>query len=168
MNILQASVSVLDELVQILDQTEDEQYQMKLDVFSGSSIGMHTRHIIEFFQCLLSQSCSGVINYDNRERNHAIENSTLQAINSLKELIKTVHDITKDQKLILRVSYSTVKNIYNEVETTLFRELSYNIEHTIHHNALLRIGLGVVAPALKISDSFGVAPSTIKYLSSLN
>ena len=168
MNIIQASVSVLDELVQILGLTDDEQYQKKLDVFSGSSIGMHTRHIIEFFDCLLSQSANGVINYDNRSRNHAIENSTSQAISSLEHLVQTVQDITKDQKLILRVSYSAVKNIYNEVETTLFRELSYNIEHTIHHNALLRIGLGVVAPELKISDSFGVAPSTIKYLSSLN
>ena len=34
---------------------------------------MHTRHIIEFYQCLIEQASEGQINYDSRKRDVRIE-----------------------------------------------------------------------------------------------
>lgn len=39
----------------------------------------------------------------------------------------------------------------------------YNIEHTIHHLALIKVGLKLVYPDLDLPNHFGVAPSTIKF-----
>lgn len=168
MNIKQATVNVLSELKMILEVTDHNDYQMKLKIFSGSSIGMHTRHIIEFFQCLVSQSSSDVISYDNRQRKKRLEQEVLEAIKAIEKVINAIEKIKEDKKLNLRVNYSTISNSFSEVETTLFRELAYNLEHAIHHNALIRIGLNITSPQMIIPSSFGIAPSTIKYLSSLN
>lgn len=49
------------------------------------------------------------------------------------------------------------------IPTSLERELMYNIEHTIHHLALIKVGLKLVYPDLDLPNHFGVAPSTIKF-----
>jgi hypothetical protein len=52
------------------------------------------------------------------------------------------------------------------VTTTYFREIVYNIEHTIHHLALIKVALIELKLSL-VDNNFGMAYSTIKYKSSL-
>ncbi|MDX1476670.1 MAG: hypothetical protein R3301_03155 [Saprospiraceae bacterium] len=49
------------------------------------------------------------------------------------------------------------------MDSSLERELIYNIEHTIHHLAIIKIGLAIIAPDIPLPAHFGVAPSTVKY-----
>jgi hypothetical protein len=168
MNIVQAISNVLGELMIVLSKTTDEEYREKLNVFSGSNIGMHTRHIIEFFDCLLGQKESGVISYNRSKRDQLIEHQISKAKESLSKILTALKKIDEDKSLNLQVNFSTVNNTYNEVVTSLYRELAYNLEHAIHHNALIRMGLHIVKPDLILPESFGVVPSTVKYLSSLN
>jgi hypothetical protein len=49
------------------------------------------------------------------------------------------------------------------IETNYFRELTYNIEHAVHHMAIMKIGIREVAGQVVIPTSFGVATSTIRY-----
>ena len=46
--------------------------------------------------------------------------------------------------------------------TSFTRELFYCDEHTIHHLALIRVGINEIG-GYQLNESFGVAPSTIKY-----
>jgi EAL domain-containing protein (putative c-di-GMP-specific phosphodiesterase class I) len=55
----------------------------------------------------------------------------------------------------------------NFVSTTFFREIIYNAEHAIHHLALIRVALRVMKLDI-VGDDFGMAYSTIKYLSASN
>ena len=48
------------------------------------------------------------------------------------------------------------------IQTNYFRELLYNLEHSIHHQALIKIALYRI-PHIKIPETFGVAPSTLEY-----
>ena len=75
---------------------------------------------------------------------------------------KTVPDILRNlENLILETVYDN--SVVHRVESTLDRELIYNIEHAIHHMAMIKIGLKVLAPELHLPENFGVAPSTIRY-----
>ncbi|MDX1476826.1 MAG: hypothetical protein R3301_03935, partial [Saprospiraceae bacterium] len=58
-----------------LDQISAEAYQRQLDLLFGASIGQHTRHFLEFFQCLLDQidDTAPEVNYAARARHLAIE-----------------------------------------------------------------------------------------------
>ena len=66
------------------------------------------------------------------------------------------------------VDHTTVclKTVYNkqetELETSYYRELVFNIEHCIHHQAIIKIALLTMGKN-QIDESFGVAKSTLIY-----
>ncbi len=163
MDLKQAAENILEDVKLYLQQLDDERYKQSLEVFSGSSVGMHTRHIIEFYQCLIDHGASRIINYDNRNRNRAIEEDTSHTIGVIHDLLEKLDNIDEDDKLILEVSYDLENGGYNLVDTNFKRELVYNLEHTIHHLALVKIGLKEIAPEILLPAHFGVAPSTIKF-----
>ena len=156
---------LLFDLKSALDLLTTEQYQKLIPELFNSSIGQHTRHIIEFFQCLEQQASTGVVDYDLRQRNLLIESSTLEANNTLTKLIKWLNSPLEDQLLKLATNYNhqhTESSLVN-VQSSLIRELVYNIEHTIHHMAIIKIGLRITYPQLQLPKHFGVAPSTLRY-----
>ena len=63
---------------------------------------------------------------------------------------------------MLEAGYDDSSNDTIVISTNYFRELVYNLEHTVHHMALIRVGINEVS-AVKVPEEFGVASSTIKY-----
>jgi hypothetical protein len=48
------------------------------------------------------------------------------------------------------------------IESNYFRELLYNLEHCIHHQALIKVAI-LQCETVTIDPNFGVARSTIEY-----
>jgi hypothetical protein len=163
MTLFQAVDGIFEDMRRYLRHLDDEAYARPLDLLSGSSTGQHTRHIIEFFQCLLEQRVEGAINYDARRRNPAIEQWTDAAAKALEEIAQGIRAVPPKEALHLAVAYDGAAEPTEVVDTTFEREIVYNIEHTIHHLAMIKIGLRTVAPELELPRAFGVAPSTIRY-----
>lgn len=156
---------LLQQIKEYLIQLSPAQYAQTLEVYSGASIGQHTRHMIEFLQCFLRQYPSGIINYDARQRKADLEQlpqAALQAIAVVENCLNTVQE--QPHKLQLLLSYPQAANAIF-VTTNLEREIAYNIEHIIHHLAIIKIGLLIQVPHIKLSPDFGVAYSTIQYRS---
>jgi hypothetical protein len=147
----------LSELSHVIGQLNSEDFSKPLSVLSHASIGQHTRHSIEMFQCLLKGYDTGEFSYDNRERNLLLETDISFAQHHLK-LICTEIDLPNKS---LISTYNLGESIV-QVETNFFRELVFNLEHCIHHNALIRIGVNDITEVV-ISEHFGVAPSTMEY-----
>lgn len=144
----------------MLNQITDEMYTQPIQVLSGSSIGQHTRHILEFFIELKKGYKSGTVDYDQRVRNHEIETNRNTAGKNIQE-IKL--DLLKDDRdLLLISSFGHEVSLTQRVFTNYFRELVYNLEHSIHHMAIIRIGLNAISDLI-IPEEFGMASSTLKY-----
>src|SRR5690606_9323434 len=146
----------LDELIDLIQQLSNDDYCAACAELGDSSIGEHMRHIIEMFQCLIRFAPDGVIFYDKRNRDKLLEtdrDAAVVAIMQLKsELLSNdfelaVHKSSSDQEVFLKSSYQ--------------RELAYNLEHCIHHQALIKVGLRNTQ--VKLAPHFGIAPSTILY-----
>ncbi len=150
---------VLTDLDNLLVQLTAEEYSRPLAVFSGSSMGQHVRHILEFFQCLATGLDSGEIDYDARPRDRQIEISSAYARAVLQNLTVTLRLFDVQQPLLLRQTY--VPGACLMVPTNAVRELVYTIEHAIHHMALLRIGVQIHSPSIQLPRHFGVAYSTL-------
>ncbi len=147
----------LSDLVDLLNQLSDNEYIKPIKVLSGSTIGQHTRHIIEMFQCLEDHYNSGIIQYDNRKRNKQIENETEFAKNQILEILKSIEKSNK--QLILEQDFYGIKiNIPSNYQ----RELLYNLDHCIHHQALIKVAL-LTFDSTTVSETFGIANSTIQY-----
>lgn len=157
------ATEVLADLRLYLSVIDPDLYSSGIDLLSGSTIGQHTRHIIEFYQCLLEQ-CSGqsstTINYSERRRDYLIETVPGHALDCINEIRARIASLNPSQFCILD---GEEHGSTDAVTSTIGRELIYNIEHTIHHLAIVKIALKVVMPSLQLPEHFGVAPSTIRH-----
>ncbi len=147
----------LKENIDLLRQLSNEEFCKKNPELSQATIGEHMRHIIELFDCLLINYNQGIINYDKRNRDIKIQSDVNFAIAIIE---KHLSNIDRPNKQL-----SLQHNCYSAEEllpTNYFRELLYNLEHSIHHQALIKVAL-YNFPHIKVSNSFGVAPSTLEY-----
>ncbi len=151
----------LSALIDVLHQISDADYTTPCTRLNNNTIGGHVRHIIELFQCLLVGYNTGTVNYDSRKRDKKIETDKLFATQLLTSLIYEIDQPDKSLKLC-GLLLDDEKNAL-EITTNFFREVLYNIEHAIHHMALIRVGINEINTTLQLSSSFGIAASTIQY-----
>ena len=147
----------LIENITLLHQLTNEVLTLPFPELSNATIGEHMRHIIELFGCLLENYEYGLINYDDRKRDLLLQTDKNEAIAIIE---KYLLEIDKPNKPL-----SLTHNCFSSIEllqTNYFRELIYNLEHSIHHQALIKVALHSL-PHIKIPSSFGVAPSTLEY-----
>jgi hypothetical protein len=149
--------SSLNELIDLLDQLSQTQYSNSCAELSNATIGEHTRHIIEMFQCLENQYDLGVVNYDKRERNTLIQTDTTFAIENIKAVQKNLEKENKNITLLQIIDGEEIR-----IESNYNRELLYNLEHCIHHQALIKVAI-LQCETVTIDPNFGVARSTIEY-----
>lgn len=154
---------ILSDIEKFLRKVPMEIYTEKVPLLSSSSIGQHCRHMIEFFQCLVSQADEGCICYDKRQRNLTIETDPVFAAEQVVEVSRLLDEIPTDCSLKLIVDYSLSGTEKNSIESCFERELVYNIDHAIHHMAIIKICLKAIAPDFVLPEGFGVNPSTLRY-----
>lgn len=156
--ITQPVISLLSQLQTLLEMLTDDQYSEKVPLLSNASLGQHVRHIIEFFLELENGYATGTVNYDGRKRDYAIETRRSAALDAIQVVIMNLKKENKQLMLIADFGSDALCQVLTSYE----RELVYNLEHIIHHMALLRIGVNAVS-AVELPDNFGVAISTLKY-----
>jgi len=160
MQLQQAVNNVFVQLSATLDQLTQEQYVQPCQSLLNATIGQHLRHIIELFQCLENGYDDGLINYEKRKRDIEIESDKELATALLSEINGGLDRPNK--VLNLEACYEEDSNSPIVISTNFYREIAYNLEHTIHHMALIRVGISEVAQ-ISLPAEFGVASSTIKY-----
>jgi uncharacterized damage-inducible protein DinB len=163
MQIINASKEICNQLFQLCDRLDNKEYAHCSSLLLGSSIGKHIRHIIEFYDILREGSEIGEINYDTRTRNTHIENETELAKLRLASILSWLEGLSENESLNLCFTFDHEKDDVEQVESNLMRELAYNMEHAIHHMALIRIALDQLFSHIDIDSNFGLAYSTIRY-----
>lgn len=160
MQLKDAIRNVFAQLSVTLSDLSAEEYTKPCVRLSHNTIGQHVRHIIELFQCLEAGYDQGVVNYEGRRRDRSIETDKEMASELLVQISGLLN--RADKEMILEATYSDHSDNQLRISTNFFREVAYNLEHTIHHMALIRVGVEEVS-ALQLSETFGVASSTVKH-----
>jgi hypothetical protein len=153
----------LIDLKSLLEKLNQNQYTTSLNTLSGASIGQHYRHILELYQCLLQGLKRDEINYDARHRNQNMEVDIEFATSTIDKIIEDINSIASNKIVTLKGNFACEKEGEINIITSIYRELAYNIEHSIHHQALIRIGLMELECDHYIDTNFGVAPSTVRF-----
>jgi len=159
MKLIEGSTAVLSDAKLYLQKISATEYSTQIPMVFNTSIGSHTRHFIEFYQCLIAQAKSETINYSLRQRDLSIETEPLVALNAINEIINNLENLDLEALIVLHTS----KEEAVAIKSTIGRELHYNIEHCIHHLALIKVSLNMVCPDMELPDHFGFAPSTIQH-----
>jgi uncharacterized damage-inducible protein DinB len=154
------SIEMLQQLHDVTLQLNEKDYSMPLELLDSNTIGKHIRHVYELYDELLNGIALNEVNYDQRKRNLQIESDPVFACYFANEISVKLRDLESDLPLNLLGNFGeSVK-----VNTSLGRELAYNIEHAIHHMAIIKICLSHYFLNVSLPENFGVAYSTQKYL----
>ena len=156
---------VLRQGFELIEALADEEYAF--DVFEGgspvwSSPGAHTRHILDYLDCLLTGLDAQRIDYTNRKRRLDVEQSRTVGLREIERSTESLERLTHLESQLPLDVRSDMNQEWSK--STLSRELQFVIGHVIHHYALIRLTLahrGIEAPS-----EYGVAPSTLAHRSS--
>lgn len=146
-------------MIDLCESLNQEQYSFKSELLNGASIGEHLRHSYEFYVCLLKRENLTIINYDERKRDARIETDLAYAVEQIQSLKTHLKPIKNDVPLKLSSKEANAQM----VSTSLERELVYCLDHAIHHQALIKIGLKELNLYHLVNENFGVAYSTIRF-----
>jgi len=160
MTIQQSVQTIFNQLKGSLEQLTNQQYYQNIDILSGASIGQHVRHVVEMFICLQDGYTSGFVNYENRKRDITIETAKETAIDVMNKINAALFN--ENKSLVLQAGFDENNNELNNIPTNYFREIAYNLEHAIHHMALIKIGIKEISEIV-LQDGYGVASSTLKF-----
>lgn len=158
--------SIIKNLVEIKDLLSglsQEKFNQKLEIITNASIGQHVRHILEFYQCLFEGNYTKKVNYDARQRDVKIETDIFFAKKTIDEIINALLDVKNDFPVSFVANYSFDNEDKSEIiHSSFYREMAYNLEHSIHHQALIKVAITEMKLSGLVKDTFGFAPSTIR------
>lgn len=131
---------------------------------ANASIGMHVRHILEFYHQLfqaIEQQLTQSLCYDNRVRDKNIEQSKHVAIVRIDNIITQLDTLNMTEDAItLQVTLCSIKPTMNPLSSNILRELHYVFDHTVHHMAIIK--MIACSKGLILEDNFGMSAATQK------
>jgi len=163
MNLQVACTNILGQLSTLVDQISEQDFVKPADTLSHSTIGQHLRHTLEFFFCFEHGFQKGLINYDKRAHDKLIESDKFLALAAIQRIQDFVQQQNEEKTLQLEVGYDLAKEEFVTVVTNYTRELVYNIEHAVHHMAIMKIGVREVSPYITLPADFGIADYTLRH-----
>ena len=145
--------AALEVLVGLLSELDADRYQQVDPVVQGS-IGTHVRHCIEFYDALLDDHDSGVVCYHRRPRRLEFEVDLPGARSKLSSLRQRLETLGSNSKTLRVAHFGGTTS-----DSCTLRELSYVLDHTVHHTALIRVIASTLG--VELDSAFGFAASTL-------
>ena len=147
----------------LLQSLSTEQFSLPLSSLFGSSIGQHVRHVLEFYSCLFTGIGNKDICYDNRKRDLRLETEKKYALDEIDTICNQLNEISADYSIKVTSNLSNNAENTTVVDSSVFRELIYAFDHSVHHQALIKVGLQELNCTGLDLEEFGIAPSTLKH-----
>ncbi|CAN5885129.1 hypothetical protein BH11PSE8_BH11PSE8_19030 [soil metagenome] len=127
-------------------------------------VGSHIRHVIEHYEALLSPAVPGIVDYDRRPRDRAVERSASLARSRLAALSERLNDaagLDLDATVSIHGQVGLAGELGFVVTSTIGRELVFVASHAVHHFALLHAHC--LQHGIPTGDNFGKAPATVAH-----
>jgi hypothetical protein len=163
MSLHSSACNLIDQIREVMKQLNQEEFSQPQAILSGSSIGQHIRHTLEFFICLMDGANGDCIDYDKRKHDAVIERDVKIAMSVCKTITDFLAKNPSDFELHMQANYEIEGGESHTFQSSFYRELAYNIEHAIHHMALIKIGVKALDRNIELPKHFGVASSTVRY-----
>jgi len=163
MELQKATAYNLNMISELSHQLGEDNISKPLEILSGSTIGQRIRHMVEFYGCLIASKENNRISYDKRERKSALETSPLFIKTTIGETLVSIYNLNLLKKVSLEGSFSEDNEEGDVIVSSIYREMAYCLEHTVHHLAIVKMAIKVAFPHIVLDKNFGVAYSTIRY-----
>jgi hypothetical protein len=154
-----AIIQNLNRGVSLLNSINDQEYADNSTAPYYSSIGIHMRHILDVFDCILRGVDQRKIDLTSRQRNELAEIKVNMGLNYFDQIISKLSCLeTEDLDIIVEVKDDLGQGMVT-ANYTLAAALIQAHSHAIHHFA--SIGYIIAQTGLNLPDGdFGYNPTT--------
>jgi hypothetical protein len=155
---------VIDQAITLTLRLDDAEFARSPAPLASHGVGAHVRHALDVITCLLDGVAAGRVDYDRRERDPRIEREPRFAARRLgeeRERLQGLAGLDPATLLVVRMDAPADAGAAAWSRSSLGRELSFVLSHTIHHYALMALLLR--SRGLDPGAEFGVAPSTLRF-----
>lgn len=161
MNAFGALADLLRQMATVVSHLAPEEYTDSDVPGVSGSIGGHVRHCLDHVRALEIGLERGLVDYDTRRRDTAVERDREAAVLVLMSAVARLRAVSNHvlgRPLVVR---SLIGDDGRAVEgaSSAARELAFVISHTIHHSAQIAL-LAHRLGSRRLPRRFGVAPST--------
>jgi len=158
---ISAILQNLNRGIRLLNSIDDKQYSDDSTAPYYSSIGVHMRHVLDVFDCILRGLESGMIDLSDRKRNEMAETHVDMGLDYFKEIKTRLLELeNEDLDQVVKVRDDLGLGMVT-ANYTLAAALIQAHSHAIHHFA----SIGYIISQLGISlpdGDFGYNPTTPK------
>ena len=162
-SLIRSNSVILNQGIALLEKHSQESYTATDPKVFGSSIGAHVRHVLDHYASVLRGLETGVVDYDDRERNTRVETDLEGGKSEFRRILGLIGGLESEGERALEVKVSSsTEGEESSCRSSLGRELQFLVSHTVHHFALISIASRI--QGVYPDETFGVAPSTLKYL----
>lgn len=161
-----ATIEALDQIRSLIVAVEDASGHSE-NLYAGSGIGLHVRHVADHFRAFQVGIKFGTVNYNVRRRDSALElqsDLSLMEIDSIIAWLQTFTVAEIPVTVESEISCSRTETV--KFKSNAIRELLYLINHTIHHAAYA--ALLVRQHGVSADPAVGYAPATVSYMRNIN
>jgi uncharacterized damage-inducible protein DinB len=151
---------VLDDLAAVVDGMTDTQFADSGRRGVSGSVGGHVRHCLDHVRALELAIETGLVQYDARERETRVEHDRTLAwslLLSARRRVASLPESVLARPVVVRTRL-IAGSAPVDVLSSLEREVSFVIAHTVHHCATIAVLAGLEPE--QVPERFGVAPST--------
>ncbi len=161
--LIEDNIGYLQQGLDLIASLDDRAYAEPAAVYPGSGIGSHFRHCTDHYERFLAGLAGGRVDYDQRDRNPAIESDRNVAMNTIRTIIGQLEAAAgEDKPLDVKMDCGDESDEAGWwSRSSARRELQFLVSHTVHHYALIVMMLK--ARGIDAGPDFGVAPSTLRY-----
>jgi hypothetical protein len=161
-----ALIELLRQAHGLLEALTDDDYASPLETTTQAtdatwaSPGAHTRHLLDFVDCLLAGIDARRIDYTARKRDPEVEtcrDAGRRRIEGAIGGLERLGDLEGRMPIEVRPEPGQ-----DWTRSSLAREIQSVATHVIHHHALIRLTLAL--REIETPPDFGVAPSTLAHL----
>ncbi|WP_308992311.1 hypothetical protein QLS71_001050 [Mariniflexile litorale] len=156
--IIQSTLKTLAKSKPLLDHLNDATFSNTSIAPYYSSIGIHLRHILDFYDCIFAVNLNNIIDLTTRSRNRVVESecdSAARYLNSIMDNLNKFGLAMTDSVLVTDdLGLGKVEMTYSY--GALFSQAN---SHTIHHYAIINYIMEGLNISINDSD-FGYNPTT--------
>lgn len=154
---------LLSQFYNLNKQLSNVEFSQPSPLLFGSSIGQHMRHSVEFVGCFLDGIKYKKVCYDKRKHDVSLESDKELMNEFILQLNQKIEHLPANDSSLTLASEYKLSNVSVEVETNIQRELISNIEHIVHHMAIIKVAVNAEYKQVELPSTFGIAQSTIAY-----
>lgn len=158
---VQPLAGLLAQMRSMIESLDDDTYALPAPGRSSGGIGGHVRHCLDHIGALMQATHTGVVEYDRRRRGTDVESCRAAAIRQIGELtarLATLDTSMLDEPLLVETQIDPSSGAMILTRSSVGREVTFVISHTIHHNAI--VAQLLAGRNVALDARFGVAPAT--------